>query len=140
MNKNNTNSMRGRFVLVILAIILIASIWFLFLRNSGMDTGDATDILVGTWQRSDGPYNIEIIEVLDDGKMTAAYFNPGPIHVGRSGWKVKDEMLWIFVELKDENYPGSLYELSYDKDRDMLKGTYYQAVAGQTFSVEFNKK
>lgn len=96
-------------------------------------------MLVGQWLRSDGPYTIEIVEVMDEGKLTATYFNPGTINVGHSGWRVKDEKLQIYVELQDENYPGSLYELIYDEDTEILSGTYYQAVSRQTFDVEFNR-
>jgi hypothetical protein len=72
--------------------------------------------------------------------MTAEYFNPGPIHVGKSEWRIKDDILQIYVELKDENYPGSLYQLTYDKKADVLYGTYYQAVAKETYEVGFNRK
>ena len=138
--KKYKNARRSRIILVLMAIVVIAGIWFMFLRNAGMGTGDAADILIGEWQRSDGVYKIEIIEVMDDGKMTASYFNPNPIHIGRSGWRVKKEQLQIYIKLQDENYPGSLYELSYDKKKDRLTGTYYQAVAKQTFDVEFSKQ
>jgi len=132
--------MRSRFVLIFLAIIVIGGIWFMFLRTSGIGTSDAADILVGKWQRTDGPYTIEVIEVLDEGKMTATYFNPGPIHVGQSGWRVKDEKLQVYVELQDENYPGSLYDLSYDEENNQLMGDYFQAVTKQNYKVVFDKK
>ncbi len=112
----------------------------MFLRTSNIGTADASDILVGQWQRSDGPYTIEILEVMDEGKITATYLNPGPIHVGRSGWRIKDEKLEIYVELQDENYPGSLYELTYDEDEGKLSGTYYQAVSRESYKVVFDKK
>ena len=88
---------------------------------------------------TDGPYSIEILEVSDEGKLIARYFNPGPIHVGRSGWRIKDDKLQVYVELQDENYPGSLYELNYNEDEDQLEGLYYQAVSKQTYHVVFNK-
>ena len=135
-----SNTRRIRFILVLMAIVVIIGIWFMFLRDSGLGTNDAADILVGEWVRTDGVYKIEIQAVADDGKMTVAYFNPNPIHVGRSGWRVKDDQLQIYVELQDENYPGSLYELSYDKEKDQLTGTYYQAVTKQTYDVIFSKK
>ena len=133
------NTKRSRLVLVLMALVVLAGIWFMFLRNTEMGTADAADILVGEWQRSDGVYKIEIIEVLDDGKMTATYFNPNPIHVGRSGWRVKEKQLQIYVELHDENYPGSLYELGYIDKKKRLVGAYYHAVSKQTFNVEFSK-
>lgn len=131
---------RSRTILVLLAIIFIGGIWYMFLRDGGIGTGGASDILVGEWLRSDGTYMIEITEVMDEGKMTAAYFNPGPIHVGSAGWRVKDDQLQVYVELKDENYPGSFYDLKYNDQTGKLGGTYYQAVSKQTYNVEFNKK
>jgi len=140
MSANNYRSRKSRIIILILVIVVINGIWFLFLRDDGISTSKASNLLVGEWIRTDGDYTIEINILEEDGVLSAFYFNPNPIHVGRSGWKVKDETLWIFVELQDENYPGSLYELGYDKENDMLKGTYYQAVARQTFNVEFTKK
>jgi uncharacterized protein (DUF2147 family) len=119
-----------------MVIILITGIWLLFLRNAGI----STDGLEGEWLRTDGPYTIEISDIGDDGKMTAKYYNPSPINVGRSGWRIKGDELQIFVDLQDENYPGSLYELVYDKENDKLTGTYYQAVTKQSYKVEFNRK
>jgi len=138
--RSTTNTMKGRFVFIFLVIIIIAGVWFLFLRNTELGTAQASDILHGKWQRTDGPYTIEIVEVMDEGKMTAAYFNPNPIHVGRSGWRAKDNVLEIFVELQDKNYPGSLYELSYDEDKNQLIGIYYQAVTKQNYEVVFDEK
>jgi hypothetical protein len=37
----------------------------------------------------------------------------------------------VVVELRDVNYPGSTYTLTYDPGTDRLTGTYYQAVAGK---------
>src|SRR5690349_10593320 len=33
----------------------------------------------------------------------------------------------VFVELRDVNYPGSIYTLTYEASSDQLKGIYYQA-------------
>ena len=94
----------------------------------------------GSWVRFDGPYTIEIIEIQAEGKLLAKYFNPNPINVGRSEWRIQDKTLQLYVELQDENYPGSIYQLAYDEDKDELSGTYYQAVARQTFEVYFTKE
>jgi hypothetical protein len=45
--------------------------------------------------------------------------------------------LKAIVEMRDVNYPGSIYSLNYLPDRDILAGEYYQAVEGLTFYVEF---
>jgi hypothetical protein len=105
-----------------------------------MGTAEANEILKGKWQRSDGPYTIEIIELFDEGKMITAYFNPRSIQVGRSGWRAQDNTLEVFVELQDKNYPGSIYELRFDEATGQLEGKYFQAVSRQTYNVIFLKK
>ena len=129
-----------RFILIFLLIILIAGTWFLFLRNDEIDAQEASDLIVGEWIRTDGPYTIKIIELEDKGGMQAEYYNPGAIHVGRSEWRVSDGELQVYVKLQDKNYPGSTYELRYLADKQLLSGTYYQAVDRQTYKVEFAKK
>ena len=53
---------------------------------------------------------------------------------------MKEDILQLYVELRDENYPGSLYQLSYDPESDVLYGSYYQAVSRQTYEVYFTRK
>jgi uncharacterized protein (DUF2147 family) len=95
--------------------------------------------LIGHWERPDGGYILEINEILKDGKLKAAYYNPRPINVARAEFSRKDGTLTVFVELRDVNYPGSKYNLKYDPVSDKLIGTYFQAVQGETYSVEFNR-
>lgn len=123
-----------------LIIILIPATWFLFFQNSGMDQEEATEILVGQWERSDGPYTIDIKALLDDGKLDASYLNPSPINVGRSTWDIEKDALKVFVRLHDKNYPGSEYKLTYIKDKQLLSGTYFQALSKEMFNVSFSKK
>ena len=70
-------------------------------------------------------------------QMKAQYFNPNPINVSYSRWEKKDTRLEVFVELRDVNYPGSTYTLTYDPVKDKMKGIYYQAAMKQQFQVEF---
>jgi len=44
-------------------------------------------------------------------------------------------MLKIYVELGDENYPGSNYNLTYIPERDMLASKYFHAVEKVTYDV-----
>lgn len=94
-------------------------------------------LLVGNWVRTDAPYRIQISELLDDGKMKAGYFNPKSINVSKAGWVNGGGVIQLYIELRDENYPGSNYSLTYLPERDMLAGNYFQAVEGATFKVEF---
>ena len=93
--------------------------------------------LVGRWQRTDGGYIIELKNPTPAGLIEAGYFNPNPINVGRSAWHSKNGRLMIMVELQDQNYPGSLYNLEYQSNVDKLTGTYFQAVERVSYNVEF---
>jgi hypothetical protein len=95
------------------------------------------NILVGDWTRTDADYQIKITELLNDGTMKAGYFNPASINVASAGWAFADGVLKIYIELRDENYPGSNYNLIYYPDKDLLAGKYFQAVEKVTYDVGF---
>jgi hypothetical protein len=95
--------------------------------------------LVGRWQRTDGGYVIELKNPAKEGLIDAGYFNPNPIHVGKSAWQKKDGRLMVMVELQDQNYQGSLYKLEYQPPADKLTGTYFQAVERVSYDVEFTR-
>jgi len=93
--------------------------------------------LLGQWRRTDGGYVIEIRAVDTLGKLDVSYYNPNPINVSQAESKDLGGMLGIYLELWDEGYPGSTYELTYDPAQDLLFGTYYTPVAAQSFEVIF---
>jgi hypothetical protein len=97
------------------------------------------NLLAGDWTRTDAPYQIKISELLEDGSMQVGYYNPKSIHVGKANWSSADGLLKIYVELRDENYPGSNYTLIYYPDKDLLAGKYFQAVEGTTYDVGFER-
>ncbi len=105
-------------------------------QQAVVDTGK----LVGTWTRTDSPYEIRILEVKPDGNMLAGYFNPTSINVGRANWISQNGIVQVYIELRDENYPGSNYSLTYFPEQDMLAGKYFQAVEGVTYDVGFTRK
>jgi hypothetical protein len=126
------------------ALILIGILVFFLTKNDSTEpanekTADKNS-LIGDWVRTDADYLIRITKVNDDGTMTAQYFNPNPINVGKANWESSYGNLKIIVELRDVNYPGSTYTLNYLPDGDMLAGEYYQAVEGLTFYVEFMRQ
>ena len=43
----------------------------------------------------------------------------------------------MFIELRDVNYPGATYNLTYNPKRDQLRGVYYQPAVRQSFDVVF---
>ena len=94
-------------------------------------------VLQGKWQRGDGDYLIEIRSVDAGGKLDARYFNPRPIHVSRAEWRRENGGIHVFVELRDQNYPGATYKLRYRPEQDQLAGDYHQPLHQQTFDVYF---
>ena len=94
-------------------------------------------LLVGEWARTDAPYQLKISEMSDGGTIKVGYFNPKSINVGKAGWIFSDGTMKIYLELRDENYPGSNYNLIYNTDKDQLEGKYFQAVEGVTYDVVF---
>ena len=96
-------------------------------------------VLIGEWTRTDAAYQIKITELLNDGTMKAGYFNPKSINVASAMWVIDVDVLKIYIELRDENYPGSNYNLIYYPDRDLLAGKYFQAVERVTYDVGFTR-
>ncbi len=97
-------------------------------------------LLAGDWIRNDGDYTIRVQKIAADGNLEASYFNPQPIHVGKSKWEITAANLFIMVELQDANYPGSAYTLQYFPTEDKLAGNYFQAVEGANYQVVFDRK
>jgi hypothetical protein len=95
------------------------------------------DRLRGRWVRPDGGYVLEIRDVEASGKMTAGYFNPRPINVSRAEATLDGTTLKVFIELRDVNYPGATYHLTYDPGSDQLRGVYFQPALQQSFQVFF---
>lgn len=129
--------MKNKKIILLLGIIVVfigAVLIGLLFKTNG-----AEEKIVGEWLRTDGPYTIKVIELLPEGKLNTKYLNPNKINVGRAAWRVEDDVIQIYVELRDENYPGSIYQLEFDEDNEQLCGTYYQAVSRQTFEVYFKK-
>ena len=93
--------------------------------------------LIGGWQRPDGGYVLLIKSVDGNGKMDAAYLNPRSINVARAEASRDGATNKVFVELRDVNYPGSTYKLTYDPASDQLYGIYNQAALNQQFDVVF---
>ena len=93
--------------------------------------------LKGAWMRPDGSYIIVIKNVGPAGDLTAMYFNPNPLPFAKAHASQEAGTLRASFELQAGGYNGSTYALSYDPASDRLVGTYFQAVAKQTFEVYF---
>jgi hypothetical protein len=99
----------------------------------------AFEKLKGKWLRPDGGYILEIRSIAPGGKLEAAYLNPRPINVARAEASQEGETAKVFIELRDVNYPGSTYTLTYDAASDRLNGIYFQAALKQNFDVSFSR-
>ena len=96
--------------------------------------------LLDEWVRPDGGYVLSVTGIAEDGIATVGYFNPNPINVGRAEARIEGEVMGLFVEMQDKNYPGSTYTLAYDAKEDRLVGVYFQAVQGASYDVAFVRK
>jgi hypothetical protein len=94
-------------------------------------------LLSGQWVRPDGGYVVEVRTVEAGGRLEAYYFNPRSINVARAEWRRADDGLQVFIELRDQNYPGATYTMRYVPEQDRLVGKYFQPVYQQTFEVYF---
>ena len=94
-------------------------------------------MLLGEWTRPDGGYVLSVSQVSPDGKATVGYYNPRPIRVSRAEARREGELVGLFVELNDVNYPGSTYTLGYDPASGQLKGIYFQAMERAQYEVVF---
>jgi hypothetical protein len=103
-------------------------------ENSGFS---AAQKLEGRWVRQSGGYVLVLQDIMPDGSLKAYYLNPRNINVHVANWKFEDERLFLYVEMRDVNYPGSNYTLMYRAATDVLWGSYYQAVQKQNMDVSF---
>ncbi|MBN2505514.1 MAG: hypothetical protein JXQ71_02350 [Verrucomicrobia bacterium] len=94
-------------------------------------------MLKGRWERPDGGYVLEVKHVEPRGTATVAYFNPSPIRVARAQAQRDGGAVKLFLELRDQGYPGCTYSLTYHPDRDELEGVYFQAAMGAYYEVVF---
>ncbi len=97
----------------------------------------SADVLKGVWVRPDGGYRIAIQGLGAAGKLDAMYFNPTRLPFARAQLSQAGATFRVVLELQAGGYAGSTYDLRYDPASDRLKGTFYQAVAKQTFDVYF---
>lgn len=99
-----------------------------------------TQQLIAQWQRTDGPYLVDIRKINQDETLDAAYYNPNTINVSRALLTKKNGQLNIFIELRDRGYSGSTYTLTYLPKNDTLAGEYFQAGMKRTFDVIFLRR
>ena len=137
MKKNKTIYISAAAITIVIVVLII--LFTINNEDTVSPNRKAVDknLLIGDWVRTDASYLIKIVKVNKDGILEVQYFNPKPINVGKANWEENHGNLTITVELRDVNYPGSTYALSYLPDRDILAGDYHQAVQGLNYYVEF---
>ena len=139
MNKN-------KIIFISAALLILSGILIFILFNIDNENSETNskavdkNTLLGDWVRTDASYIIRISKVNDDGTVVVQYFNPNPINVGKAICEENYGNLKVIVELRDVNYPGSTYTLTYLPDKDVLAGEYFQAVESLTFYVEFARR
>ena len=90
----------------------------------------------GKWTRSDGTYKLEVVE--KEGSLEVKYLNPKPINVESSTLTKTEGGLVMRIVLRDEGYPGSIYELEYIPQYRVLVG-YYTIRGQESSEVYFTK-
>ena len=95
---------------------------------------------IDSWTRSDGGYRLEVVAV-EQGGVSVKYFNPKPINVESAEFTVFENEPLLKIILRDEGYPGSVYELSFLPERRVLIGTYVRLgqKPSQVYFVKDNK-
>lgn len=96
-------------------------------------------VLLGRWVRPDGGYMITINGAAADGKLDAAYANPGQLPFSKAEASHDGKTIKLFFELRAGGYNGSTYTLVYDPAMDVLRGVYYQAVAKEKYDIQFQR-
>jgi hypothetical protein len=97
------------------------------------------DTLLGRWVRPDGGYLIAIRGIDSSGRLDAAYANPNQLPFAKAEASREDHRIKLYLELRAGGYNGSNYTLTYDPEKDILQGVYYQAVARQRFDIYFER-
>jgi hypothetical protein len=134
---------------VVVAIVVAIAVWWLRSGDTGGDgdgsggwssagvTAEEVAPIVGRWRRPDGGYILDIRGVDEAGDLVVGYFNPRPINVSQAQAVRGSRGLHVFVELRDQNYPGATYRLDYDAGKDVMIGVYHQPAINQSFEVYF---
>jgi len=154
--RRGSRTTRAVVIIAVVVFAVAAALWWSRTNQGGVTTpvnrttgGESTvalispesaQKLVGSWQRTDAGYVIEIRSIDRFGTVDAVYLNPNPIHVSQARVSDAEGQLELFIELVDVGYPGATYRLRYSPEYDALVGLYHQPTAGQDFEVAFERK
>jgi hypothetical protein len=125
-------------VIFFTACLVLAS--SMFSQGQGTDSQEsknAFEVLNGKWLRPDGVYTLHIKSVAPNGVIDVSFYNHVQINVSRAIATMEGKTIKVFIELRDAGYPSCSYNLSYDDERDELKGEYYQASTQESIEINF---
>ena len=103
------------------------------------ESESSLDTLLGLWVRPDGGYLLAIRGIDSSGRLDAAYANPNQLPFAKAEASREGNRIKLFLELRAGGYNGSTYTLTYDPEKDILQGVYFQAVAQQRFDIYFER-
>jgi hypothetical protein len=97
------------------------------------------NLLKGIWQRTDAAGELTISEIQDNGFLNATYYNPKGITIEKAVWLNSSDVLRIYILFREDKYPGSSFSLNYMIEKDMLLGTYFDALTNESYTVSFKR-
>ena len=123
-----------------LAVALVVAGVYWWSQARQPDPRQAFQKLQGRWQRADGGYIIDIRSVDASGEAARGVFQSEAVStLAKAEASLDGGLVKVVLELRDVNYPGSIYTLTYDEAADQLAGVYFQAVERATFDVSFTR-
>jgi hypothetical protein len=125
-----------RWLLVVVGILVVVSVATYVVHQQKSKPLDYEN-LIGKWVRPDGGYVLDIKSFQPDGKVEMAYLNPKPINVSKAQADMKAGKIELFIELRDQHYPGNYYTLTFDSQANRLVGVYHHLGLNQDFDVYF---
>ena len=125
-----------RRLLVAVGILAIVGVVAFIGYQQLSETADYAP-LIGKWVRPDGGYVLDIKSIDSGGNIKMTYLNPKPINVSKAQANLKSGKIELFIELRDKNYPGNYYTLTFDTESNRLVGVYYHLGLNQNFDVYF---
>jgi hypothetical protein len=97
------------------------------------------NLIKGVWGRTDGPGEINISEVMDNGVLKVTFYNPKLINIEKAVWTNSSDVLRIHILLKEDSYPGSSFSLNYLPEKDLFIGVYFDGLTKESYPVSFKR-
>jgi hypothetical protein len=128
-----------RRLLVAVGILAIVGVVAFIGYQQLSETADYAP-LIGKWVRPDGGYILDIKSIGSGGNIEMTYLNPKPINVSKAQVDMKTGKIELLIELRDRNYPGNYYTLTFDSESNRLVGVYHHLGLNQNFDVYFIRR